>query len=202
MIAGHTGNRPKRPDPTRPATRVRACALALVIASGATAAGCGTSGSPASSGAPNKPGYAQLVKFSQCMRSHGVPGFPDPQLTASGGRGVILNGSPGGINPSSPAFQSAQQQCGKLLPNGGKPRGGAIPAQAKQQALRYSACIRSHGVPGFPDPQFSGGGMRLQLTPSSGVNRASPAFQAAQKACGSPFPGGIVKGNSAVGGPS
>jgi hypothetical protein len=44
--------------------------------------------------------------------------------------------------------------------------------------------MRSHGVPGFPDPKVissSGGNQRVYL---SGVNPQSPAFQAAAKACG------------------
>jgi hypothetical protein len=57
--------------------------------------------------------------------------------------------------------------------------------------------MRSHGVPNFPDPVFSGNGSRLQL--SGGVNPAAPAFKAAQKACGSPLPGGVIKDTSGVG---
>jgi hypothetical protein len=47
--------------------------------------------------------------------------------------------------------------------------------------------MRTHGVPNFPDPSPGGG---IQLNAGSGVNPASPAFQAAQKACGSKLPGG------------
>jgi hypothetical protein len=35
--------------------------------------------------------------------------------------------------------------------------------------------MRAHGVPDFPDPNGSGG----QFGPSSGINPASPPFQAA-----------------------
>jgi hypothetical protein len=41
--------------------------------------------------------------------------------------------------------------------------------------------MRTHGVPSFPDPSSSG---ELAITPNSGVNPFSPAFEAAQKACG------------------
>ena len=60
--------------------------------------------------------------------------------------------------------------------------------------------MRSHGVPSFPDPVFSGGGARLQLI-GSGESPSSPAFKAAQKACGSPVPGGVLSGSNSVGGP-
>jgi hypothetical protein len=57
------------------------------------------------------------LKFAQCMRSHGVPNFPDPQIQSGpgGGIGVRIGGPGSGINPQSPAFQSAQRACGKLF---------------------------------------------------------------------------------------
>jgi hypothetical protein len=126
-------------------------------------------------------------KFSACMRSHGVPSFPDPN-----GEGVIqLSGGPNSaIDPSSPKFQSAQQSCRKLLPNGGH----ATPAQiaaAQRQALAFSACMRKHGVPGFPDPDFSGGHVTFQASgsPNGGFDPTSPKFFAARQACRSKLPG-------------
>lgn len=54
-------------------------------------------------------------------------------------------------------------------------------ATAKTDAsLEFSQCMRSHGVSNFPDPGADG---TLDLTPSSGINPRSPAFQAAQQAC-------------------
>lgn len=41
--------------------------------------------------------------------------------------------------------------------------------------------MRTHGVSNFPDPSSNG---TLEITPSSGLDPTSPAFQAAQKACG------------------
>lgn len=52
----------------------------------------------------------QMLKFVSCMRQHGVTDFPDPQ----NGRFVIT----GGVDPNSPAFQSAMTACRKLLPGG------------------------------------------------------------------------------------
>ncbi len=62
---------------------------------------------------------AQAIQFAKCMRAHGVPNFPDPQITAGpSGRGLAirLGGGPNsGINPQSPAFQQARQKCGSFL---------------------------------------------------------------------------------------
>lgn len=60
---------------------------------------------------------ARMLKFAQCMRSHGLTNFPDPK----NGRLLIKRGS--GIDPNSPQFGAAQQACRKLLPGGG-PGGG------------------------------------------------------------------------------
>jgi hypothetical protein len=55
------------------------------------------------------------------------------------------------------------------------------------QGVKFAGCMRAHGVPNFPDPSASGG---IGITPGSGLDPQSPAFQAAQKACGKLLPGG------------
>lgn len=139
-------------------------------------AACGSSGH----GGGADPGHAAFLRFSVCMRSHGVPNFPDP--SSGGGIQIQLNGG-SGLNPSSPSFQSAQQQCRKLLPGGGPPR--TVPESQKLQALKFAQCMRTHGVPNFPDPTFSGGGL-LQGGPGAGIDPSSPAFEHAQAACSGP----------------
>jgi hypothetical protein len=49
------------------------------------------------------------------MRSHGVPGFPDPALS---GQSAPASGKGPAINPSSPGFKAAMQACRHLLPAG------------------------------------------------------------------------------------
>jgi hypothetical protein len=50
------------------------------------------------------------VAFAKCMRSHGVPHFPNP----NGNRPVFGPGS--GIDPTSPQFQHALGACKFLAP--------------------------------------------------------------------------------------
>ncbi len=116
----------------------------------------------------------QLTKFAACMRQNGEPSFPDPNAQGQ----ISAN-----VDPSSAQFQQAQQACRKLLPNGGTPS-PAEQAQARRHALAFSACMRSHGVPNFPDPQFgSGGSVTMKIGRGSGLDPSLPQFQAAQKAC-------------------
>jgi hypothetical protein len=95
----------------------------------------------------------------------------------------------------NPQFKSAQQACNKLLPGGGPgsgPNHQIGPREQSQyqqsQYLKAAACIRSHGVPNFPDPTFSGGGVHLA---HQGLNESSPVFKAAVQACESLIPGGV-----------
>jgi hypothetical protein len=146
----------------------------------------------------------EIAKFSSCMRTHGVPNFPDPDSQGT----VSINAS-SGINPGSPSFQHAQQQCREYLPNAGQPPSPAQQAQMQAQALKYSECMRSHGVAGFPDPDFHGGTVQIKISASSGIDPRSPQFQAAQAACQKDLPGPKggpgggagkqVSGNAAVG---
>lgn len=167
-------------------------AVGLVVVGGAVGvAACGTGASSYSasgSAAQSDSNNAAFINFSKCMRTHGVPNFPDP----GGGGGIQLSSS-SGINPFSPAFKAAQSHCRKLLPGGGPPTGPPS-AQAERAALETSDCMRKHGVSGFPDPTLKApsspagygaiedrGGVILAI-PST-INMQSPAFQQAAKAC-------------------
>lgn len=154
--------------------------------------GTGTTSGPTDSAAAHKQG----IEFAQCVRSHGVPNFPDPGGNGSGGieiqqssrNGSGVSTKVNGTSVNGPAFQSAMQACRRYLPNGGVPT-AAETAKARAAALAMSRCMRTHGVPDFPDPQFGkgpNGGLGIRLS-GSGINPSSPAFQAAQKTCGGIF---------------
>ena len=165
-------------------------AATVIAATGALlVAGCGSSststttatgaasnaGSPAvsaggDSGAPSPPAgvAADALKFARCIRSHGVSDFPDPS-----NRGQLTIPRD---DRNTPAFESARKACQSLMP------GGAGGSQQKSdmsraQELQLAQCMRSHGVPNFPDPNASGG---LSL---NGINPNSPAVKAALQKC-------------------
>jgi hypothetical protein len=164
-------------------------ALALItVLCVAACGGSGQSGGTGTSAAAV--GSNQALKFSDCMRANGVPNFPDP------GAGGGIQISPGsGLNPQSPAFQAAQKACRKLLPGGGP--GPRKPSKAQfAAALAFATCMRSHGLPHFPDPLASvpaGSGPIISLRgmmfqPGPDLDPRSPGFQQAASHCGLRLP--------------
>ena len=168
-------------NPRTPDRRYRSpIALTLAVCAVAIAA-CGSSGNPTRQQSSS---YAGALKYSVCLRSHGVPTFPDP--SPDGGIAPIAPGS--GINPQAPAFQSAEQACARLNPIAGISPRSSTPSQ-RRAALVYAECMRQHGVPAYPDPTYGtyGSASRPIAKPlPAGVNPQSPAFISAQKACQTP----------------
>ena len=154
--------------------RRRILALAAIGCTAVIAA-CGTSTKPPSTTAPIS--SAQALNYTQCMRAHDVPNFPDP-----------IPGHPGqypDISPAltdSPAFQAAQAACAKILPANLHPSG--FSASQKLAALRHAECMRAHGVPNYPDPTYDKNNAPIMQPLSNyGINEDSPGFLKALRAC-------------------
>ena len=144
--------------------RTSAAVLATAVLA-LLAAACGSSGSSAGShGSPNAAGSttaASLVRYSACMRSHGVPNYPDPDSS-----GQLPKPDARHLGVSSSQLRASQQACQHLLPNSGD----AINASSVQQCMEaddcpkslvqqvldeersFAQCKRSDGVPNWPDP--------------------------------------------------
>ncbi|HUA07126.1 MAG TPA: hypothetical protein VMB27_24680 [Solirubrobacteraceae bacterium] len=126
------------------------------------------------------------VAYVKCLRSHGVPNFPDP---ASDGR---LPNVPSDIDTAAPAFRSAQSACAKLEPGAGT--GPSSTGSRLASLLAAAHCMRNHGLTNFGDPTSApppppppgvrsgnavgGPGGYLVLPPTS------PAVTRAEAACG------------------
>jgi hypothetical protein len=117
---------------------------------------------------------ADLVKFSICMRAHGVVDYPEPGSNGSISVSATLS--------QSPLFQAADNTCRKLLPNGGIPT-AAQQAEGLAQLLKVSICMRAHGISDFPDPTAEGIRIPVPKNPGSDLSPNNPRFQAAEKAC-------------------
>jgi hypothetical protein len=166
------------------------CAVAI--------AGCGGSGSSAVQAAATGTNAAnpQAQAASQCMRAHGIRNFPDPVKGSGGGVGLSVTMTPGsptvtveGIPFSGPAFTAAAKTC-KFGP--GSDGHGGLTAAQRRGMLENAECMRTHGVPNFPDPTFGPRG-GVMGGASSGSNVHAPAFVRANQICnhvGVPLPGG------------
>jgi hypothetical protein len=174
----------------------RAGALAAVAAVAVLTAGCGVvhvhfGAGGAASPTPSAPTYAQELALAQCMRSHGMPTFPDPN--PSGGYNLTSNGSIEGAGGSSIDINSSQAQaaygdCRHLL--SGAPSISQLEQDVQQgqqrlekalpELLKWQQCVRNHGVPNFNL------GLGAQSPPpgnSGAINANSPQFRAALTAC-------------------
>jgi hypothetical protein len=180
-------------DPTRSLHRPRSRRRALLLASALAglaglsllATACG--GSPASHVAqlgsttnqtrtsPSSTTSAQsahpnaALAFARCMRSHGVPNFPDPNPEG--------DFPPFHAGVSKQTSAAANDNCKHLLSSGGST---GTPQQRQQKfafALKVAQCLRRHGFPNFPDPTASGQGL------PPGIDTNSPQFQAAEANC-------------------
>jgi hypothetical protein len=62
---------------------------------------------------------ADDLKFAQCMRSHGLPDFPDPTTDSKSGRvEFVLSVSRDGFDPHSPQILAKAHECQYVLPAG------------------------------------------------------------------------------------
>lgn len=176
---------------TRNPRRAGALAVAVAAAVAVLAAACSSSAASTAS----TPTDAQVLALVGCMRSHGVPDFPDPSasgsytLTSNG----LLEGAGGSVAIDSSQVQAAYGDCRHLLPGGPSisqleqkvQQEQQRQAQALPQLLKYSQCMRSHGVPNFPSP-----GQGKASPPSSPVNINSQQYVAAARACQHLLPAG------------
>jgi len=99
---------------TRVVRRARACtvrtAAAIIAAAILALLAAACSGNPSSAGSGGSP---SAVAYSACMRSHGVPNFPDPKFDSQGRLGFM---GPGADNPPGSPTDHAVNQCHHLLP--------------------------------------------------------------------------------------
>lgn len=147
--------------------------IALLAAACTSSTGALTTTGGGSSGGPGQ--AAKDVAYSQCMRAHGEPAFPDPN---SQGNFRL----PASIQPGSTQFLSANQACIKLLPNGGQ-ISPVILQKLLTRALNFAVCMRSHGIANYPDPVQVAGGVSTILPPGTHIDQSSKQFVSAQATC-------------------
>jgi len=166
--------RPRRPwlSTARSAAVITAMAgLALLVglATSQAARGASSSQSPRS----------QMLAFSRCMRAHGVTNFPDPNSSGAFPKILVAH-----LAATNPRFVPARRACAHLLPNGGQPT-QAQTRQAWNDMRTFARCMRSHGVPAWPDPAFTSREDHRPFfhTEEVGIDANAPRVTAAIHAC-------------------
>ena len=185
----------------------RAGVLAVTVGIVLLAAACGSASSAGSGGSPNtaaspntavSPSTAissvgsggssntgassqaqQNLAFAQCMRSHGVTDFPDPDH--DGQFGTIS-----AQMEDSPQFGTGYKACKHLLPVGGESKA----QQDAPQLLKFAECMHAHGVPTYGEPgsnsnapKYNIGNTAVNALRQAGLNPNSPVVSAALQAC-------------------
>jgi hypothetical protein len=154
-----------RRQPARTAAAIIATA-ALVLLS-AACSDSSSSTSSASSSAAGAAANSPLVAFSQCVRSRGVPDFPDPPPGATNAK------FPGArqLRVSSALLSAAENACQHLLPAGVDDQFPAAEVPLLLTGMRqFSQCMRSHGVPNWPDPTIDSEGRPFFNVSAAGLS--------------------------------
>jgi hypothetical protein len=127
------------------------------------------------------------------MRTHGVPAYPDPN--SSGQLPKIVPDQVSELGVTQAQFTAAGTACQALWPY-------QAPTQAQEEQqlvndLKFARCMRSHGLPNFPDPitdPKSGEAEFVLSTSKLGASPQSPLIQGKAHQCltvlppGSPLP--------------
>ena len=132
---------------------------------------------------------AKAVAYSQCMRSHGVPAYPGPN--SSGDLPKITPNQVPQLGVTAAKFTAAGKACQSLWPY-------QAPTQAQQEQtltddLKFAQCMRSHGLPNFPDPVTDPRSGRVEFVLSVsrlGASPRSPLILAKARACEHVLPPG------------
>jgi hypothetical protein len=166
--------------------RTRTGALACAVGVALLTAACG--GSPPTGGSPSTGGGPQAtaggassamvtaeLAYARCMRANGVANYPDPdpdgQLPASTNKQQLT---------SNPHLATAARTCSHLIPQ------SVIDAQNQadqREYVSFAQCMRTNGIPNFPDPTTRSGGTPIFNLAPAGIDTSSPQVRSAASRC-------------------
>jgi hypothetical protein len=139
----------RRPRRGWPPAALTSAAIITTAGLALLAAACSGPSSTSSGGSSTTGGSAtsHAIAYARCVRSHGVPDFPDPNSAGQFNKTTMDQ-----LSASNSQYQTATQACAHLLPNnGGAPTAAAVRQEWTGMAS-FARCMRSHGVPVWPDP--------------------------------------------------
>lgn len=163
-------------SPARRAALAAAIALPFVLLTGCGGVGGATSVSPSPTPTGLAAREAAAQAFVRCARANGVPNLQDPTVDSHGN--VHINPPPG-VSLNGALAQRIEQVCASSLRRfEATALGPQSRAQREHALLQFSACMRSHGEPNYPDPNFGSTTPLPKPTTST-----DPAFHNAFLAC-------------------
>ena len=130
---------------------VSASLALLAAACGSTGSGVAQLGTTTTRSSPPSHGstHDQAVAYAGCLRSHGVPLWPDPESTGAFDKSKL---TPTELGVGNAQIDTAQKACKALMPTySATPQPHVV-----AEALRFSRCMRANGAVKFPDPESNG----------------------------------------------
>ena len=152
--------------------------VALVAGCSNGSAETGDTGATSGSSTPGAAGEKltareKAVKFSECIRAHGVRDFPDPDAD---------NEYQYGVSVSPEVWTKAVESCKELQPPG--TLSSKRTPKEQSASLRFAECIRDNGVKDFPDPVSGEPLVNTYKIPSSNRPGGMAILNAAMEKCG------------------
>jgi hypothetical protein len=142
------------------------CAVGLVACGG---------GGAGSGGGESASVEEEGLEFTECLRAHGVE-VEDPK---PGQKNIEVG------DGDDPTTKKALTACNGKLGSAGQELSSDEEEEFREGALALARCLREEGIE-MGDPEFLGPGkFHLDI---AGIDTESPAFEAAQEACGDKLP--------------
>jgi hypothetical protein len=145
--------RPRRRFRSRSALAVTVVACAFAVVAAGTLVHSHDSGAPAA----EMPSWQQTLRhighrYAECLRQHGHPQIADPTL-ASDGR-LSFGAQDDAVSAASRALRGNTCLSELMALKDAPPK---PPTAAElRQLVRFSQCVRKHGMPDWPDPNPDG----------------------------------------------
>jgi len=160
-------------------------AVGLALLTAACSGGTSSAGNASSTGTGGALSayVSDKLGLARCLRAHGVPDYPDPNAAGQEPpRSKQLISAPQGR-----AAVSACSYWGSRIHNDVAAQNQAVLAEY----VRFAQCMRSHGLPDFPDPVYAEGRVEFVLSASQdGFDPHSPQVLAKAGECESVLPPG------------
>lgn len=124
----------------------------------------------------------QALAYAQCLRSRGVPDWPDPNGSGGFDKAQVFRAVGNLGSPLYQRYAAAATACQDLLPTSRE----LTAAQLQQDWTddrNFAGCMRDAGVSNAPDPVSDGRGRPYFNLAGTGIDPMSPQILATARAC-------------------